>query len=114
MIERAGRETVFSIRPSFATFGFDVSIGIKDFGDNKISVFGLSSVAEHEYGTVPHPTLQLSSDEAVKLMDELWRNGIRPSNGEGSVGQIGAVTAHLDDMRRLVFKGNFTPINRGK
>lgn len=37
-------------------------------------------------------------------MDALWSAGIRPSNGEGNVGQIGAMKAHLEDMRALVFK----------
>lgn len=40
----------------------------------------------------------------MKLMDALWSAGIRPSNGEGNVGQIGAMKAHLEDMRALVFK----------
>ena len=34
-------------------------------------------------------------------MDSLWGAGIRPKNGEGSVGQIGATVRHLEDMRAM-------------
>ena len=50
------------------------------------------------------PLVTLQDDEAQELMDELWRAGIRPSEGSGSAGQMAAVQAHLQDMRSLVFK----------
>lgn len=50
------------------------------------------------------PTLRVSPTEAQQFMDELWRAGIRPTEGAGSVGQLGAVKAHLEDMRTLVFR----------
>lgn len=50
------------------------------------------------------PTLRISPEEAQGLMDELWRAGIRPTEGAGSVGQLAAVNRHLEDMRSLVFK----------
>ena len=46
----------------------------------------------------------LRDEEAQSLMDALWNTGVRPSNGEGSVGQLAATEAHLADMRALVFK----------
>lgn len=55
-------------------------------------------VAEQE------PTMRIRPDEAQQFMDELWRVGIRPTEGAGSVGQLSAVQAHLEDMRTLVFK----------
>lgn len=48
------------------------------------------------------PTLKLSYESARRLMDELWRCGIRPTE-EGTAGQIEAMAAHLQDMRKLVF-----------
>lgn len=48
-------------------------------------------------------TFHLTNDNAQMLMDELWECGVRPTNGEGSVGQIGALKAHLEDMRKLAF-----------
>ena len=56
--------------------------------------------------TVHDPFLELTDHEAQILMDELWKFGIRPSDGSGNVGQISALEKHLNDMRHLVFKGN--------
>jgi hypothetical protein len=52
---------------------------------------------------VQEPTLTIRPDEAQQFMDELWRVGIRPTEGAGSVGQMAATEKHLEDMRRLVF-----------
>ena len=41
---------------------------------------------------------------AKRLIDALWDAGVRPSNGEGSAGQLGATERHLEDMRKLVFE----------
>ena len=49
-------------------------------------------------------TMVVSPEDAKQLMDELWRIGVRPSDGTGSVGQLGAVKDHLEDMRALVFR----------
>jgi hypothetical protein len=54
-------------------------------------------------GIIMPPALTLRLDEAKQLMDQLWRVGIRPSNGNGNVGQLEATVRHLEDMRRLVF-----------
>lgn len=51
------------------------------------------------------PLLEISPEEAQQFMDELWRVGIRPTEGAGSVGQMEATVKHLEDMRRLVFEG---------
>lgn len=60
---------------------------------------------------MPQPTLTLRPDEAQQFMDELWRTGIRPTEGAGSVGQMAATEKHLEDMRRLVFApATATPI----
>jgi hypothetical protein len=52
------------------------------------------------------PTAVLDKLSAQALIDELWRAGVRPSNGEGSVGEIAAVRNHLADMQNLVFNHN--------
>jgi hypothetical protein len=48
------------------------------------------------------PVLKLRESEAQQLMDQLWRCGVRPTEGKGSAGQLAAVQAHLADMRELV------------
>lgn len=50
------------------------------------------------------PMVSLRKDEAQQLMDELWRAGLRPSEGSGSAGSLAATERHLADMRALVFK----------
>ena len=48
---------------------------------------------------IKHNTLELDRDSAQELMDGLWQVGVRPANGEGNVGQIGAMREHLGDLR---------------
>lgn len=40
---------------------------------------------------------------AQGLMDSLWECGIRPTEGQGSAGQLAAQALHLKDMRDLAF-----------
>ncbi len=49
------------------------------------------------------PTFTLDEHAAQELIDSLWTAGIRPTEGRGSAGQLGATERHLEDMRRLVF-----------
>lgn len=63
-------------------------------------------------GTIIRPAFELDKGQCQELMDSLWNNGIRPSDGVASTGQIGAmqnqiesIQYHLEDMRRLVFHG---------
>lgn len=65
----------------------------------------MKTLTEEELRLVIAPTIRVSPEDAQQFMDELWRVGIRPTEGAGSVGQLGAVKAHLEDMRTLVFKG---------
>ncbi len=64
----------------------------------------MTALTEEDLGREFPPLMRLRPDEAQQFMDELWRVGIRPTEGSGSVGQLAAVQAHLEDMRTLVFK----------
>ena len=55
-------------------------------------------------GEVSDPMMRLSNQEAQDLADQLYACGISPSKLAGSTGQLAAVTYHLEDMRKLVFK----------
>ncbi len=57
-----------------------------------------------EDGIRSEPLMHLRPDEAQMFMDELWKAGVRPKSGEGSVGQLAATEKHLNDMRKLVEK----------
>lgn len=64
--------------------------------------------AEGEY---IEPALVLGHDTAQMLIDELWRAGLRPTEGAGSAGQLASTERHLSDMRTIAFhklgiKGN--------
>ncbi len=52
----------------------------------------------------PQPILRCRKEELQQLMDELWRAGLRPSEGSGSAGAMLATQRHLEDMRTLVFE----------
>lgn len=52
---------------------------------------------------VPH-SLNLEMTSAQVLMDDLWNCGIRPTEGAGTAGAMGATQRHLEDMRTLVFR----------
>jgi len=47
-------------------------------------------------------TFFLGEDTVQGIMDALWQEGVRPSRGVSSTGQLEAANKHLEDMRRLV------------
>lgn len=47
------------------------------------------------------PCLRMNPEDAQQLMDELWRAGIRPTEGSGSAGSMVATEKHLADMRTI-------------
>lgn len=52
-------------------------------------------------GVVSNPTLTIDTDTAQMLIDELWRCGLRPTEGTGSAGALAAVERHLADMQKI-------------
>jgi len=53
-------------------------------------------------GEEVRPFFALDHDEAQVLMDDLWRCGIRPTEGAGSAGALAATQAHLKDLQQLM------------
>lgn len=58
---------------------------------------------EHEEGAVLEPTASIDHATGQQLMDELWRCGIRPTEGTGSAGSLAATERHLADMQKIAF-----------
>ncbi len=93
----------------FATlrdFGHNIALNIgQQLTDNRFAVAQPILMDAHDVDSMypDAPALSLTQDEAQQLMDELFRIGIRPSDGSGSAGQMAATEKHLEDMRRLVF-----------
>ena len=53
---------------------------------------------------IPHqPTVSMRPENAQVLMDDLWRAGLRPTDGAGTAGSMRAVENHLKDMRKIAF-----------
>ena len=59
---------------------------------------------EKDCGVSVPAIASLRMDQAQHIMDQLWECSIRPTQGHGTMGQLGAVQYHLEDMRKLVFK----------
>ena len=61
-------------------------------------------VENGEYGRSSNAFCKLTNSSAQYLIDELWRCGLRPTDGTGSAGSLLATEKHLDDMRKIVAK----------
>jgi hypothetical protein len=104
MIAQSPNQKVeFKFTSSFTDFGFSLSLGVFDIESNKIAVAQPVEFKTHEIGCLYQEMLPLSKKEAQGLMDAMWSAGVRPSNGDGNVGQIGAIKDHLADMRRIAY-----------
>lgn len=57
---------------------------------------------EHSPAIEHSPVIGIGPTSAQLLMDDLWRCGLRPSEGAGSAGAFHAQGRHLDDMRAIV------------
>lgn len=64
--------------------------------------FHVAHVATGDAPIIP-PAIVLQPDEAQQLCDALWDAGVRPTNGEGSTGQLAATQAHLADIKKVAF-----------
>lgn len=64
----------------------------------------MSKMSSEEPQEIHNPLMTFDTAAAQQLMDELWKCGLRPSEGTGSAGQLASVQYHLEDMRRLVFE----------
>lgn len=62
------------------------------------------TLKEHDDRRIIDGTFRFEFDEAQSLFDALWREGLRPTNHADPSGEITRIEAHLQDMRRLVFK----------
>lgn len=103
-----GRAT-FDIYRAPSAFGYELRIGAYALQTFPNGDRGYGGRVTHlarpiEFGELPANRLAsgcigLNNEELQELMDALWSCGIRPSNGEGNVGQIGAMRQHLADMK---------------
>ena len=65
--------------------------------------FVVDQRTKEEASTEPYLP-RMTDNRAQELMDELWRCGIRPSDGRRTDEAMGALGAHLEDMRKIAFR----------
>lgn len=57
------------------------------------------------------PVVNVGQEALQSLIDEIWRLGIRPTEGHGSTGHLAATEKHLDHTTRLLDDTLKTVIN---
>ena len=82
-----------------------IALRIADITENKFAVAREIVFSEAQPNAITSPAIHLTQGEAQELANQLYAAGIHPEQAAGSAGQLGAVKYHLEDMRRLVFKG---------
>jgi hypothetical protein len=56
-----------------------------------------------DVGNEELPFISMETEDAQALIDELWRAGLRPTEGSGSAGSLAATERHLADSRAVMF-----------
>ena len=98
------RELVWHVEQSMAAFTDSVFLMSADKRSSSAGVDETGSIvmAPRQPNRMLNPLLCVEMGELQGLMDAMWTAGIRPNNGEGSVGQLGATERHLADMKAIV------------
>ena len=93
---------------NFATDGIALYMMDKPPGGLKRRVVNLmlETVEEPVEGTATWnpPVFLVSFEAAQRLMDDLYRCGVRPKDAGESVGALSATKHHLEDVRKLAEK----------
>ena len=71
---------------------------------NKQITLEPSEVTRGDY-EVCSPSFSLNPEDAQRLFESLWKAGLRPAKVESAEGELAATKYHLEDMRKLAFKG---------
>lgn len=72
-------------------------------GHGEIQVAAPLVFEPHGEAEYIEPSARLHLEDAQQLMDELWRCGLRPTEGTGSAGSLAATERHLKDMQAIAF-----------
>lgn len=81
--------------------GVDLYVGEFDMYGQMIKIAEPVVMRRHDECSNAEPTISLRNNSAQMLMDELWRCGLRPSEGSGSAGSLAATERHLKDMQAI-------------
>ena len=84
-------------------YGRGVRISMVTEGGKTMQCAAPVVMQECDPAAIVDPFLRLRTEEAQRLMDELWQCGLRPSEGSGSAGSLAATERHLKDMKTIAF-----------
>lgn len=84
----------------FVTQGIELTI-IRRLGHERIAAAQDIQFEEKPAEARIEPAIFLLYQEAQQLMDELWKCGLRPTEGTGSAGSLAATERHLKDMQKI-------------
>lgn len=77
----------------------------EELGDEKVAIVKDLTFHIVEHGEpIDGKGIIISKPVAQELIDELWRCGLRPTEGAGSAGSLRATENHLGDMQKLSWK----------
>ena len=83
---------------------FQLGLFMRGHGEQKEFVAMPAQWAERkpeDYNRECPPLLSLDDSDAQKLIDALWDAGLRPTQGNGSAGQLQATERHLADLQKI-------------
>ncbi len=85
--------------------GVQIVLFERNFDGKAISVGKVIMESQDPLKTIAKESrIELENSAAQSLMDDLWKCGLRPTEGTGSAGSLAATQKHLGDMRALVSK----------
>jgi hypothetical protein len=91
----------FNVTRNWRDQGFDLRGMVSHKG--KSEYLSSINITVAEPGECIPPFMALTEVEASSLMDTLWVAGVRPSCGEGHIGELNATKTHLNDMKTIAF-----------
>jgi hypothetical protein len=89
----------FELRVMSADHGGHINVYIKQ----GLAIGTSVTMVERKPYEHVEPTLHMDMTMAQVLMNDLWRAGLRPTEGSESVGSLLATQKHLADMREIAF-----------
>jgi hypothetical protein len=96
----------FRANRDFAMDGLALWVVLQRDGDKRMVAEPQQfTLKEHQRGDYCPPTLEIDAGAAQSLIDALWECGLRPTEAKYPQEHVNALRGHLEDMRRLVFKG---------
>jgi hypothetical protein len=92
-----------------APWGRGLSVWLVDrHQDGKVFVAPPVVFTECDPGETSAPSFAMSQEAAQELMNRMWQLGIRPRDGEGTMAHVGAMKAHIEDLRKVAFSHHDT------